>query len=220
MPIPTRRPLRPVQRRRRRPSVPLLLVGLVAVIAAGCAGGDTRSDCADDDGTKAGGLVTVSPAEASDLTIGEVIRRDERFTRFRELAEETPTSITGSHMEIWDREQRPDGSEVQLTLFVPTDTAFAALDEEVRTAWEEGRLDQFVRYAWLGHHQVDSAYPAAEFVEGLQQNERSQAAELTLDPLTYAGCPILQTDLVASNGYIHVIAGVGVPDDLRTAASE
>ena len=31
--------------------------------------------------------------------------------------------------------------------------------------------------------------------------------ELTLDPLRYGGCPILQTDLRTENGYIHVIGG-------------
>jgi Fasciclin domain len=102
------------------------------------------------------------------------------------------------------------GCSVELTLFAPTDTAFAALDPEVRAAWQKGRFDQYLRYYWLGHHQVDRAYPEAEFVEGLQENPRSQPAELILDPLSYAGCPILQTDLAASNGYIHVIAGVGV----------
>jgi hypothetical protein len=41
--------------------------------------------------------------------------------------------------------------------------------------------------------------------------------ELTRDPLTYGGCPILQTDLRAANGYIHVIGGVVVTDQLREA---
>lgn len=182
--------------------------------------GGTRTDCAADDGTADGDLVVVPPSESENLTVAEVLRRDERFTQFRKLGEGTPTSITDSHMEIWDREERPDGSEVQLTLFVPTDTAFAALDPDVRSAWEEGRIEEHLRYAWIGHHQVDDAYPAAEFVEGLQMNDRSQDAELTLDPLTYAGCPILQTDLKATNGYIHVIAGVGVPDDIKAASSQ
>jgi hypothetical protein len=42
--------------------------------------------------------------------------------------------------------------------------------------------------------------------------------ELTLDPLTYGGCPILQTDLRTANGYIHVIGGVVLTDKVRDAA--
>jgi Fasciclin domain len=208
---------------RRRPLVaswPILVIALVSLVVGSCARGDTRSDCATDDGAAAGNLTTVAPADARDLTVAEVFRRDERFTLFRKLGEETPTSITDSHMEVWDMEQRADGSKIAITLFAPTDTAFAALDPQVRTAWEEGRLDQYDRYAWIGHHQVDSAYPSAAFVEGLQDNQRSQNAELTLDPLTYAGCPVLQTDLEVSNGYIHVIAGVGVPDDIEAASTQ
>lgn len=34
---------------------------------------------------------------------------------------------------------------------------------------------------------------------------------MTVEPLTYGGQPILQTDLRVANGYIHVIGGVVVP---------
>jgi hypothetical protein len=198
-----------------------LLVVLVAVLALGCSGDGATLGCVTDDGTEENvDLVTMSPAEATSLTVAEVLRRDQRFTQFRKLAEETATAITDSFMEAWDRPEDVNGNKVWMTLFVPTDTAFEALDADVRAAWEEGRLDQAVRYGWIGHHGMDRPYPSSEFVEGVQSNDRGERAVLTLDPLTYAGCPILQTDLLAANGYIHVVGGVGVPADVRASASE
>jgi hypothetical protein len=59
--------------------------------------------CLTDDGTGADAtLATVSPAEAEQLTIVEVLRRDERFSRFRKLAEETETQVVESFLETWD----------------------------------------------------------------------------------------------------------------------
>jgi hypothetical protein len=114
-----------------------------------------------------------------------------------------------------------------------TDTAFDALDPEILAAYEAGGLDNLVRYVWLGHHTVHRPYPSREFTEGLQGNWQPTGVgtwenttgpsgpvdvELTLDPLTYGGCPILQKDLRASNGYIHVLGGVVLTDDLRELA--
>jgi hypothetical protein len=116
-----------------------------------------------------------------------------------------------------------------VTVFVPTDTAFAVLDPEIRAPFEEGRLDNLVRYVWLGRHTVHKPYPSS-FVEGLQGNRQPTGlgswektsgpsgpvdVELTVDPLTYGGCPILQLDLRTANGYIHVIGGVVLADKLR-----
>jgi hypothetical protein len=92
------------------------------------------------------------------------------------------------------------------------------LDAKIRRAWDEGRLNQTTRYGWIGHHGFDRPYPSSDFREGRQPNDRGEPAEMTLSPLTYSGCPILQTDLLASNGYIHVIGGVGVPAHVRAAA--
>jgi hypothetical protein len=208
--------------RRRAALRPIALMVLVAVLASGCSGDGATPRCVTDDGTGETGdveLVTVSPAEAENLTVAEVLRRDERFTQFRKLAEETATAITDSFMEAWDLPEDINGNEVWMTLFVPPDTAFAVLDPDVRAAWEQGRLDQVIRYGWIGHHGMDRPYPSSEFVEGVQSNDRGERAVLTLDPLTYSGCPILQTDLLASNGYIHVVGGVGVPANV-SAASE
>jgi hypothetical protein len=173
----------------------------------------------EDDGTAANpDLVVVPPDEAMAITVAEFLRRDARFTQFRRLAEETATAITPSFMEAWDRPEAVNGNKVWLTLFVPPDTAFAVLDARIRSAWDENRLDQATRYGWIGHHGLDRPYPSSDFVEGRQPNDRGEPAELTLNPLTYSGCPILQTDLLFSNGYIHIIGGVGVPAAVLAAA--
>jgi hypothetical protein len=43
---------------------------------------------------------------------------------------------------------------------------------------------------------------------------------MTIDPLAYGGQPIIETDLRVTNGYIHVIGGVVVPDLVLRAAED
>ena len=212
----------------------LAIAAVSASVLAGCGGGagEAGGRCAADDGTRSSDLRTVSPSEAQELTVAEVLRRDERFSQFRRLAEETSTQIAVSFLEIWDRPTDSFGNQVWTTVFVPADTAFAVLDPDILAAFRQGRLDNLVRYGWLGHHNVLRPYPSAEFTEGAQGNWQPTGAgtwentagpsgpvdvELTRDPLTYGGCPILQTDLKVANGHIHVIGGVVVTDQLREA---
>jgi hypothetical protein len=210
-------------------------VGAMVLIACG-SGTDTAagSRCTTDDGTGENpALATVSPAETRELTVAEVLRRDERFSRFRKLAEETETQVGVPWLENWDRPADRLGNKIWSTVFVPPDTAFAALDDDIRMAWEDGRLDNLTRYGWLGHHSVHRPYPSSAFEAGLQSNwqptglgrwEKTSGLSgpvdvvLTLDPLTYGGCPILQTDLRTLNGYIHVIGGVVLTDQVTDAA--
>jgi Fasciclin domain len=205
-------------------------------LLAGCGGeSDEAGDrCVTDDGTEDNpALVTVSSTEAGTLTIAGVLRRDGRFRQFRRLAEGTSTQVSKSFLDTWNQPTDRPGNEVWVTVFVPTDTAFAALDPEIRAALEKGRLHNLARYIWLGHHSLHRPYPSSEFVEGLQANWQPTGVgswektggpsgpvdvQLTLDPLTYGGCPILQTDLRTRNGYIHIIGGVVVPDQVRDAA--
>jgi hypothetical protein len=215
----------------------LTIIVAAATLVTGCGGGGDEAAgprCVTDDGTgEDPALAIVSPAEARELTIADVLRRDGRFTRFRKLAEETDTQIAVSFLEIWDRPRDRPGNRVWTTVFVPTDTAFAVLAPDVLEAFDKGRLDNLSRYVWLGHHTVHRPYPSSDFTEGLQGNWQPTGVgrwentsgpsgpvdvELTLAPLTYGGCPILQTDLRTTNGYIHVIGGVVVPDRVRDAA--
>lgn len=210
----------------------LAAVATIAMsVIAGCGPGEGGGRCVTDDGTGENpALETVPQAAARALTVSEVLRRDGRFVQFRMLAAATQTQISSSFLEIWDQQTDRPGNRAWVTIFVPTDSAFAALDPEIRTALAEGRLDNLVRYTWLGHHTVHRPYPSTAFTAGLQGNWQPTGigkwenttgpsgpvdVELTLDPLTYGGCPILETDLRTANGYIHVIGGVVLTDDLR-----
>ena len=212
------------------------VAALTLSFLAGCGADGPGGRCVTDDGTGDDPeFEVVTPAQARKLTVAEVLRRDDRFTRFRKLAATTTTQIAVSWLEIWDNPTDRPGNTVWLTVFAPPDTAFAALDAEIRTAYEEGRLDNLVRYTWLGHHTVHRPYPSTGFIEGLQGNWQPVGVgkwenttgpsgpvdvELTLEPLAYGGCPILQTDLRAANGYIHVVGGVVLTDDLRKLTAD
>ena len=165
-------------------------------------------------------LDIVKPTEARLLTLAEVLRSDSRFTQFHSLAGETLTGIMEggsrlSWLDIWDwPPQRMGDDREGVTIFVPTDAGFEDLEPQIRRALDEGQLDNRTRYTWLGHHYVHRLYPSSEFVAGPQRTWSTSpgaAVDLTLDPPTWGGCPILQADLRTANGYIHVIGGVVMP---------
>lgn len=68
---------------------------------------------------------------------------------------------------------------------------------------------------------VHSPYPTEDFKAGDQTTWRRSASgpvQLSLAPLTWDGHSISETDIRTTNGVIHVIDGVVVPDDLAAAA--
>jgi uncharacterized surface protein with fasciclin (FAS1) repeats len=165
-------------------------------------------------------LLTVRPAQARHMTIADVLRQDERFTVFRQLAEHTQTSAPGrpSWLELWDWPASKLGDDHDgYTVFAPTDEAFARLEPVLREALAEGRLINAERYWLLGYHGVHRLFPSSEFGNGSAGSWEGDV-QMTLDPLTYGGQPILQTDLRVANGIIHVIDGVVVPDLVLQAA--
>ncbi|MBW3665549.1 MAG: fasciclin domain-containing protein [Actinobacteria bacterium] len=165
-------------------------------------------------------LRTVSPERASDMTIAEVLGADERFTIFHELADSTETGIPGhpSWLEVWDWDAERLGNDRDgVTVFVPTDDAFAATASELVPALRDGDLVNQARYIWLGHHYVHLLYPSSDFEAGRQHTWRGNV-DMTLDPLAWGGHAVVQTDLRTANGYIHVIDGVVVPAEVRDAA--
>jgi len=166
-------------------------------------------------------LLTVRPAQARHMTIADVLRQDERFTVFRQLAEHTETSAEGfpSWLELWDRSVSEVGGDFDgWTVFIPTDEAFAELATIVREALTEGKLINAERYWILGYHTVHRLFPSSEFSNGSAGSWEGDV-EMTVDPPTYGGQPILQTDLRVANGSIHVIGGVVVPDLVLQAAN-
>lgn len=205
----------------------------VAVLATACGGGTTVADTTGDAAAEAAGtptavetpteVATVAPEEAATMTIGEVLRTDERFTMWRSVAERTMTPIAPSWLDVWDWEAERMGDDRDgVTVFAPTDAAFAKLDPAVLAVLEDPEVENDLLYGLLGHHYVHRRYPSADFEVGPQRTWRrsvSGPVELTLDPLTWGGQPIVQTDLAVANGYLHVLDGVVVPDDLAAAAA-
>jgi uncharacterized surface protein with fasciclin (FAS1) repeats len=156
------------------------------------------------------------------MSIAELLRTDPRFTRFRTLAEQTTSPGSGqSWLEIWDMAANQMGDDGDgVTVFVPIDAAFERLEPGLLTAIDEGQLDNNLRYSLLGHHYIHRLYPSSAFEPGAQRTWRGGGSvELTLEPLTWGGCPIVQTDIQVNNGYIHAVDGIVLPEEVREAAS-
>jgi transforming growth factor-beta-induced protein len=109
--------------------------------------------------------------------------------------------------------------EGPFTVFAPTDEAFAALPEgtiDALLADPSGDLTQILLY-----HVVPGMVMAADVTDGLEA-ETLQGGTVTFslaDGVTINGVNIVATDIVASNGVIHVIDAVILPPAEEEAAA-
>lgn len=104
-------------------------------------------------------------------------------------------------------------SDGPLTVFAPTDEAFAALPEGTLEALlsDKDRLTAILKY-----HVVPGKVMAAD-VAGLASADTllGQAAPIDASAgVTIGGASVVQTDVKASNGVIHVIDAVMIPKDI------
>jgi Fasciclin domain len=107
-----------------------------------------------------------------------------------------------------------------VTVFVAANAAFDRLDPVLASALREGGLDNELRYTLLVHHYVHRLYPSSEWESGPHRTWRGGGSiELTLDPPTWGGCPIAQSDIRVNNDYIHVLDGIVIPDEIQQAAA-
>lgn len=145
------------------------------------------------------------------LSIAGFLSSDERFGVFRQIAEEA-SAMSGrtTWLEIWDWPASHMGNDRNgVTVFVPTDEAFALLESDILESIADGSVDA---YELLGHHYVHKLYPSSDFEPGPQTSWRGGGeVELTLEPPTWGGCPILETDIRVKNGFIHILGGVVIP---------
>ena len=159
-----------------------------------------------------------SPVEpTAEMDIADLLRADARFARFCRLTERTVSSGLGvSWLEIWDfPADRMGDDQDGVTVFVPTNAAFDTLDPGIHSALERGEVANEAVYALLGHHYVHRLYPSSEFEPGLQRTwSGTGTVELTLDPITFGGCAVVQADVRVANGYVHVVDCVVLPPDL------
>lgn len=101
------------------------------------------------------------------------------------------------------------------TVFAPTDAAFAKLPAgTVESLLEPGNKDKLV--AILTYHVVPGNLPAAEVVK-YDQAETVNGARLDIDAgsggVKVNGANVTATDIMASNGVIHVIDAVALPPE-------
>ena len=157
------------------------------------------------------------------MSIAELLMIDPRFDEFRNLTEQTVSEGLGmSWLEIWDMQaERMGDNRDGVTVFVPTNAAFERLDTDLASALRAGELDNELRYTLLGHHYVHHLYPSSEWESGSQRTWRGGGdVELTLgSPPTWGGCPVAQTDIRVDNGYVHVLDGIVIPDEIQEAAA-
>lgn len=141
---------------------------------------------------------SVSPALAqeTDPTLSQLLRDDGRFTVLLEAVEAAGLSgaLAGSG---------------PLTVFAPTDSAFAALPSGTLEALTPDDLRAII----LGHV-LEGAVPSSAAAEvGAAETVSGAPLTFALDPLTVNDAPILEADLEASNGIIHVIGAVLLPPE-------
>ncbi len=98
------------------------------------------------------------------------------------------------------------------TVFAPTNAAFAALPEgTVESLLKEENKDKLV--AVLTYHVVAGKVMAADVASGEVATVQGSKATLKVEDgkVTIDGANIVKTDIVASNGVIHVIDAVILP---------
>lgn len=104
------------------------------------------------------------------------------------------------------------------TVFAPTDEAFAALPAGLLDALllpeNKDTLAKILTY-----HVVPSEVMAADVTDGDVATVEGQSVTLsTADGVTVNGAKVVQADVVADNGVVHVIDAVLLPPDVDAAA--
>ena len=108
--------------------------------------------------------------------------------------------------------------EGPFTVFAPTDEAFAALPPGLVDALLLPE-NKDVLAKILTYHVVPGTVMAADIADGDVATVEGQNVTLsTMDGVTVNGAKVIQADIVASNGVVHVIDAVIVPPDVDPAA--
>ena len=108
--------------------------------------------------------------------------------------------------------------EGPFTVFAPTDDAFAALPAGVLDALLLPE-NKDVLTKILTYHVVPGQVMAADVTDGDVATVEGQTIALsTADGVTVNGAKVIQADVVADNGVIHVIDAVILPPDVDPAA--
>lgn len=109
-------------------------------------------------------------------------------------------------------------SNTPITLFAPSNAAFNAVPADVLSRLQN---DPGLLADVLQHHVVDGAYTSADLVEGdLMAGDGSKLAISIDDTITVNGAAVIDADIAASNGVVHVIDEVLLSADVLSAPAE
>lgn len=137
-------------------------------------------------------------------TVMHLLDTDDRFDTFLGLLEEEGAILDFITSRGFDR-----------TMFVPTDEAFAQLDEATMAEITEGP-----RLGWFLHTHMLSEGQGGIRAEDLTTKRYQNPGAGTLTPvtvegqrITYGGATVIETDIEVRGGIVHVIDGVVIPWD-------
>ena len=107
-----------------------------------------------------------------------------------------------------------DGDE-QITVFVPTDEAFAVHKEEGRLEGIFQKENHERAIQLLFHHMVPKRLTSRNLEEGTMTNILGNEVTIEVhdDTITYGGARVKMADLRAKNGIIHIVDDVVFPED-------
>jgi len=139
-------------------------------------------------------------------TIGELIDTDPRLSYLSMLLGE------GGLTEAL-RAQGP------LTVFAPTNAAFDELSADVNARL---RSDPKLLSSLLGHHVADGRYLAADLTAAPVTMLDGHVLDVSSDGTTISveGVPIVEADLLAGNGVVHVVNHLLVPSELDLTGTD
>ena len=209
----------------------LLIIPLIALLAWACNSGD--SDDNDASGTTEAVATTEAMEEEAEPTTTEAMEEEDAMedeAMEEDAMEEEPEEeaapagwIEGNLMDTMDKsgqlgtlvgviDASGNGPVLEadgpFTVFAPTDEAIAALPEEVTG-------DPAVLQRVLAYHVVTGNVTSADLVDGPVPTLGGESININTATATVNGANIVETDLTANNGVVHIIDRVLLPADLQ-----
>jgi uncharacterized surface protein with fasciclin (FAS1) repeats len=183
--------------RSRKLITALAVVASLSVVAAACSSDDTSSTDAMD------GAESAAPAETTE-TITDVVAGNEDFSTLLAAVEAAGLGETLA-------------GEGPFTVFAPTDEAFAALPEGTLETLLKPKNEELLS-SILTYHVVPAEVMAADVesgevttVNGATFTVEASDMGVTITDGQGNEVDVITTDIVTSNGVIHVIDGVVLP---------
>ena len=179
----------------------------VSLVLAAC-GGSSDADSAASSPAAAPSSAAASAAPAESMAAADIVGVASTTEGFSTLV----AAVTAAG--LVETLQGPG----PFTVFAPTDDAFAALPAGVLDALLKPE-NKDVLAKILTYHVVPGTVMAADITDGDVATVEGQTVALsTADGVTVNGAKVVQADVAASNGVIHVIDAVILPPDVDPAA--